>query len=191
MENLDKELETLRADMNKRIDEIKAKIEKPAFDVGRYVKDQSNEVALIKETFKESIRVVWVTGSKNRDGVYFKSSFELLTPQEVQAALEKEAVKMYPIGTKIGGGFARNGIERQTVRCHEFHYNKIGNTLLVIGSENSGCGLTIFDNGTWATPIKTMSIDELAEMLWGKGRQDIISIVTENKTAIIETLNSL
>lgn len=86
------------------------------------------------------------------------------TPQEVEEALKKEAVKKYPIGTKIEGGFNGNGNEKQVIRFHTFRFDSILNKLYILGSGNTGCALVIFSNGIWATPISDpKTLEEYAE----------------------------
>lgn len=196
-----KELETLRADMNKRIDEIKSKIEKPAFEVGKWYKGNHRGVDYLwfaKECDKDD--TTWIRGYGFTDGEYSNShnlrithfNFVPATPTEVQQALEKEAVKRGLNTYKVNCLRGWHKDERQefyTDRELEFVFESDKNMLWIDGS----CYLSmcIFNNGTWATPIKTMTIDDLAANLSNGNYDEVINYLTENKAQIIETLNNL
>ena len=190
------ELEQLRQEFNERIDALL----KPKFELNKWYKDLENKALYciaefngIGENGKNygfDYNGDWMElGNRVFDKDTTKE-VRLATPTEVQEALEKEAVKR---GFKEGVKFKVLDVE--TI----FTFKKIWfskNNLNMAWS--SDCGI-IFNNGTWATPIKTMTIDELASDIklsihlnnTKSLEYNIFKYLTENKSQIIETLNNL
>jgi len=174
MENTEilKELDTLKTELNGRIDSVIKKYEdsiKPKFEIGKWYKVKNNNDFLLCPTnIKNTMDDVTGYGF-NTDGYWSNESdywgldgcYEA-TPQEVQEALEKEAVKR---GFKEGVKFkpvSPNCYNDAVGVCgKDFHYYETA----MYGHEPGLCSGKnwIFQNGTWAEIIsEPKTIDELA-----------------------------
>ena len=111
----------------------------------------------------------------------FVSRLRLLSHTEVRQALEKEAVKRYES--------VKKGI---SIRYKwESGFNEKSSTHFD-GDYFMYKGCYVMDNkGTWATPIKTMTIEYIASKLIGLDLPDTKSELIRMKSEIIETLNNL
>ena len=187
------ELETLkemRAELDAKID----KLIKPEFEVGKWYKIKyESGTAIINYIEKhKSYGFSYNSNWSNDFDVYGYENpitYTEATPTEVQEALEKEAVKRYKDNNKVKC-LLINSVVLFDREC-EIYYDSNTNSLF--------CGrIKLFENGIWATPIKTMTIDELACKFSDKYGKSVFNLeaffrqyLTENKTQIIETLNSI
>ena len=207
MENYKEEINKLQT----QLDELKSKIKKPKFEVGKvyYKKSMITDLIWIFEIESFSSNVItskWCI-ELNKNGTdfwnnHFSLSIEgnerLATPKEVEEALTKEAVKRYKDKTVLNLIKDRhiNPHEKSKLSLDRFHYNKNVNKLY--HSVDSDWSILIFDNGVWGDTIKTKTIDELAEHFINEYNKSVFVLepftrryLTENKREIIETLNNL
>lgn len=193
---MSKELETLkemRAELDAKID----KLIKPEFEVGKWYKIKyESGTAIINYIEKhKSYGFSYNSNWSNDFDVYGYENpitYTEATPTEVQEALEKEYSKRgYERGKWID-------LDRKDITntCKEykivFEYDSVENKLWV-----QGCGV-VFQNGAWAEIQKTMTIEELASEFDKKYRGSVFNLeaffrqyLTENKSQIIETINSI
>lgn len=166
MKNYKEELESLRQELNSRIDAEIAKVEKPKTVSGWYKSDAHNKW-LAYYDFENNL----IYGFGFSDGAWFSRKLErmrvdsgdyLAPPKEVEEALTKEFNKLYPKGSKVK--CLTDGATR-VIDNGSFWY---------IFGDNYAYhhGAKVFDNGIWAEPIKTMTIDELASKLIGLDLED-------------------
>lgn len=189
MKNYKEELESLRQELNSRIDAVIAKVEKPAFEVGKWYKGGQFLIYPTDLTNPNNTKGYGFDCGNWTEFKFFGmngiSKMNPATNQEAKEALTKEAIKKYPIGTKI------KTLDGNIIylRGHSFIYFE-HNTIYA-----SNCNLKLsnilFQNGIWAEPIKTMTIDDLASKLIGLDLEDTKSEIVRMKTEIIETLNNL
>jgi len=126
-------------------------------EVGKWYKStNSKALACVEELFKDDFKgygfdkdSIWWSSSEE-----WTSSFDLWipsTPQEIQDALKKEAVRRgYGIGVSCKFGTAKTIRE---IKSDKFNYNKKFN-IFTIGSD------AILQNGQWATIIQTITKQE-------------------------------
>lgn len=201
MENYKEEINKLQT----QLDELKSKIEKPKFEVGDWVKLTDSYAQVLKKDM-----CFQILRPQSEDGYcYYVDHFAFgiedrnflapyyhiltkATPKEVEEALTKEAVKR---------GYTKTNFKcltGKTVKLYEnpkYFYIKSCNRLYYGTPTNANC---VFENGTWATLIKTKTIDEIGlnfSSYMSKSQntvsQDLAKYLTENKQEIIETLNNL
>lgn len=181
------ELETLkemRADIDAKIE----KLSKPEFEVGKWYKSHDGTRlwhmvsidGITQNSYGFYNNGKWHSGFRSSE----ESEFRLATPTEVQQALEKEAVKRGLWGdVKINAHV--NPHKYESINTGDFITGFQGGDTFY--NDNGA----IFHNGTWATPIKTMTIDELASEISYTTKDKVVNYLTENKTKIIETLSNL
>lgn len=197
------ELETLRSELHKEVDAKIDKLIKPEFEVGDYVewmgchRTKGRIVKRYGDNYHLSLDFS-NTPSESHDSCNYRN-LRKLTPTEVQEALEKEAVKKYD-GIKRIKSLCDSCKETDVANNFNVWFNSTTNKLWC--KSKSGYNICLMDEkGTWATPIKTMTIDELASdfhsfrMLSDRkdkaATEDFIDFLLKNKTQIIETLNNL
>lgn len=175
-------------DITNRIEVIKKQIEKPEFEVGSYWEHSTGEVCLIfgyEDIHSGTVKCRHISSDSKEfayHGIYTMK--RKLTPTEVQEALEKEAVKRGLWGdVKINAHV--NPHKYESINTGDFITGFQGGDTFY--NDNGA----IFHNGTWATPIKTMTIDELASEISYTTKDKVVNYLTENKTKIIETLSNL
>lgn len=190
MENLDKELETLRFDMNKRINEIKAKIENPALIDGDYYVGYDGDYEVLikfksirKTQFGDCIEYYYgiVGGTWKQDDYIanncIQDSLRPATPQEVKAALEKEILKKFNNGKK----FKCLGDGRET-NFSDVDFGLFEKNGRIYSNES-----VVYDNGTWATPIKPMSTSEYVKDFYATESYLMLqSYLDKNNLKIVE-----
>lgn len=197
------ELETLRAELHSIVDLKIDKLIKPEFEFieNNYYElqpqvnnDLQHVPAIICYSPNEgrfgyglSYSGTWTNNfgySQDTKDESFIKTARLMTPTEVQEALEKEAVKRGLWGdVKINAHV--NPHKYESINTGDFITGFQGGDTFY--NDNGA----IFHNGTWATPIKTMTIDELASEISYTTKDKVVNYLTENKTKIIETLNNL
>ena len=203
MENYKEEIAKLQT----QLDELKSKIEKPQFKVGKWYKGNENSCvfSVLFYCTKVDGDKLYGYGLVNNNWTENNSSINIAddenecveaTPKEVEEALTKEAVKRgFKEGVKVDKTNLPMYIDCPTniwtLGSGVFKYYESNNSLQI----NSDC---VFENGTWATPIKTKTIEELVndivcEYPMQKFSLDVFikQYLTENKQEIIETLNNL
>lgn len=190
MEKYKEDLTSLKEELNSRIDAVIAKIEKPKFEVGDYWEHSTGEICLIfgfKDVHGGTIKCKHISSDSKEFAYHGICTMKRkLTPKEVEEALTKEAIKL---GIKEGVTLSIPFKEWVDVlKC-----NKIGNEpeYRWNGKEFFCCGILVMRDGTWATPIKTKTIEEIAMDLTYLTTVDKIKYLTENKQTIIETINNL
>jgi len=101
------------------------------------------------------LRGVW----KNDNNWFWNNSIgvELATPQEIQDALEKEAVRRYKINDSVFDNWSNCKCRINQLTRFDFSYN----SLFVLNENNSKTCL--FYNGIWATIIKIQITKQEAE----------------------------
>ena len=187
------ELETLRQELNSRIDAVIAKIEKPQFEVGKWYKTDTDNaifyITEITEKFNNPHKSYGIlrTGTWD-DECYrnFKNDFRLATPKEVEEALKKEILKKFNSGNKF----------KCLANGRETNFDDVDFSLFEKNGRIYSNASVVYENGIFATPIKTMTIDELATELQEYTKKDpnstyhsdYVNWFTENKQQIIETL---
>ena len=196
---LTKELNALQEKFNKEIEDVKKKCEdKPFFKVGDYVEwmgFNSAKGRIVKQNgdcYRLSLDFS-NTPSTTHDSCHY-SNLRLLTPEEVEKALTKEAVKRgFKEGVKVGGFWVEITYNIKPNNCDK-------NYKYYLGSNNephfSLNGVCIFLNGTWAEIIKEKTLDEIAYEMVNYNFRDvnqsaeyIKTYLTENKEEIINALN--
>ena len=195
-----KELDTLKTELNGRIYSFKQKYEdsiKPRFEVGSYyighdgsfkvlIKFKSISKKDIDDNFYHIEYYYGIIGESWKTNEYIANnaihnSLRLATPQEVQEALTKEAVKKYQ-GKYFKPTNVKNKVE---FRAGFIGYDVSENKLL---SNN----YSVFQNGTWAEIIsEPKTIETIGEDLKHGTSAFIKNYLTENKSEIIETLKNL
>ena len=185
-------------DMTNRIEEIKKQIEKPEFEVGKWYKDISNEsIFCLTEyngigkkcnTYGFDFAGNWMNEAKDSyKRIFGASTVDNTIPAtytEVQESLKKEAVKNYPIGTKY---LSTDTKTSQKVKGEFTVYKNDSGYYMT-----DGWGGIVFQNGTWAEIQKTMTIDEIVNDIHScTNKGTIRNLLIDNKTQIIETLNSI
>ncbi len=201
MENYKEEIAKLQT----QLDELKSKIEKPQFKVGKWYKGNENSCvfSVLFYCTKVDGDKLYGYGLVNNNWTENNSSINIAddenecveaTPKEVEEALTKEAVKRFPIGTKFESVSGLNEFISTGKFIKGTNWEKC---LFRADSDGSKNGI-VFKNGTWATPIKTKTIEELVndivcEYPMQKFSLDVFikQYLTENKQEIIETLNNL
>jgi hypothetical protein len=178
MENYKEELNKLQT----LLDELKSKIGKPQFEIGKWYKINSDSKIVC--CYKGVCDGYGIDSGYNWSDSLLMSDISLwtlATQKEVEEALTKEAVKR---GFKEGVKFKSiiYGTER-VFTSDKLKLEKDGD----LTNNNN----TIFRCGTWATPIKTKTIDELANILKFSNGCFISDYFKDNKKEIIETLNNL
>ena len=180
MENYKSELTSLKEELNSRIDAVIAKIEKPKFEVGKWYNNESN-------TFLFCYQGETSYGFGNADNYEIDLEtaslsprfYHLATPKEAEEALNKYAEIIY----------------KECKRVKPL-WETPKESWVFTEQENSrlfqGCffykNICVMKDGIWATPIKTKTIDELAE----KYRQTVNNWFhkqTFNQEQIIEIYN--
>ncbi len=196
MENYKSELTILKEELNSRIDAVIAKIEKPHFEAGKWYKINSDSKIVC--CYKGACDGYGIDSGYNWSDSLLMSEinlWSLATEKEVEEALTKEAVKRgFKEGVTIDKTnipmYKNNSYKIWKATNNKFTYYKNFN-ILEIGND------CIFQQGTWATPIKTKTIEELAIEFdnFAKNSSNIHlyfkEYLTENKQEIIETLNNL
>lgn len=184
MENKIAELKKIKEALEVLINES----EKPKFEVG-WLKLTGYNVFCYTTDFKSGYGISHKDAWTNKMFIDNLDYWEQAIPSEVQEALTKEAVKRYPIGTKFK---SLNGINDR----FDGHIMNFKNGILFLSDDYNR--LEVFKDGTWATPIKTKTIDELASEFnyysynsSNTRLNDFKTYLTENKQTIIETLNNL
>ena len=200
-----KELETLIAELHKEVDAKIDKLIKPDFEVGKWYKislmsahnSDEHVPALVcfqgdnKDHYGFSYSGNWTNtfGTRKDSGILGIAT--LATPTEVQQALEKEAVKRgFVANIKVKDkGLCLSNKDYFISPTPKYQFASCNNRFWV--KSKDGYSICIFDKGIWATPIKTMTIDELEHGLRAAYPYGYNKYLTENKTQIIETLNSI
>jgi len=197
MENYKEKINKLQT----QLDELKSKIEKP-YTVGKWYKCQTNKALYYVVEFNGVGK-----DGKNYGFDYNGNWMELndrcfsevgdieATPKEVEEALTKEAVKRFPIGTKFESVSGLNEFISTGKFIKGTNWEKCLFRVDIDGSKNG----IVFENGTWATPIKTKTIDELASEFkvyadnnpFNNFNEDFKAFCIKEKIALIETLNNL
>jgi hypothetical protein len=181
-EELTKELNLLQEKFNKEIEDVKKKYEKVE-NINGWYKDDKFPNWIAYYDFDNNTMYGIDPGNEwfNMSIHAFKNN-RLATPEEVEAALTKEAVKRYPVGTKfksLNGGCDRfNG-----------HVMRYDNGVLLLGDDYKR--LEVFKDGVWAEIIKEKTLDELAIELSGKATNIIINKLRNEKQEVINILNNL
>lgn len=178
-------------DITNRIEVIKKQIEKPKFKNGKWYKDLQTKKLFFIVDFIDIMQVrafgFDAYGNWHTDNGYYDWGCDGCTEAtrtEVHQALKKEAVKRGLWGdVKI------------KAHVNPFKYESINTGDFITGLQGGdtfyNANGAIFYNGTWAEIQKTMTIDDLAANLSNGNYDEVINYITENKTQIIETLNSL
>jgi len=102
----------------------------------------------------------------NEMRMYIKNNCMPSTPQEIQDALEKEAVRRYsgklinPLNAHIMCGYSGNGIK---LSFKNTHLDSDGRLWISEDFEKWNC--IVFDNGVWAQIIQTITKQEAEERL--------------------------
>lgn len=208
MENYKEEI----AKLQNQLDELKSKIEKPQFEVGKWYVLNSDWCFLVNISKIEDNNIFGYGfnyyGTRNEYienpenawvDIESLDSYHLATQKEVEEALTKEAVKRrFKDGVRFKSAVEPNDKDNFIFKSpfdFKINYNNDGTRLW---GASSGC---IFSNGKWATPIKTKTIDELAmefdkfcytkDQSYLSIQDSFIAYSKENKEEIIETLNNL
>lgn len=192
MENYKEEI----AKLQNQLDELKSKIEKPQFEVGKWYVLNCDWCFLVNISKIEDNNIFGYGfnyyGTRNEYienpenawvDIESLDSYHLATQKEVEEALIGEAVKRYG-KYKIKCLHGANNESIKNIKTW-----KLDDKCLRYYSD-SGVGC-VFDNGTWATPIKTKTIDEISIDLVKRSAIGIADYLKCNKQEIIETLNNL
>lgn len=125
---------------------------------------------------------------------------ELMTPEEVQEALTKEAVKKYD-GQKVKCLGSHNDIGNIDFSKHSKYDCKaviFSDKCLWIGKSdcNGNIRVCVFDNGQWAEIVKEKTLDDLAMEFktykhMRNSAQAFSDFLTKNKQEVINILNNL
>lgn len=191
---------------------LKAKYEqslKPKFEVGKWYKDTSNKsifylsefngIGKDCQTYGFNYNGDWMDAvTKGRKRIFGSSTIDntiLATPQEVQQALEKEAVKLYD-GKRVRCLLCKNDIGKINYSNHSKYkykaivYDEAG---FWIGedSSNGNKRILVMRDGQWATPIKERSLEDMAELMYGLTKCNLINRFKKHKTELIEILTNL
>lgn len=191
-EALTRELNELQEKFNQEIENVKKKYEMPTFEVGSYWEHSTGEICLVFEygVYTKTIKCKHISSNSKEYAYHYEDTFKRkLTPEEVQEALTKEAVKR---------GFAKkdkvvslNSGEKLNLNSGCFAFN------ISINSAYYN-GVLLFYNGIWAEIVKEKTLDELAMeyvSYWGNfngSDEDAFKqFLTKNKQEVINILNKL
>lgn len=195
MKTQKEELESIKQELNSRIDAVIKSIEKPKRVSGWY-KNTNFPERLAYYDFENNKRYGFDFEGKwylhNNTTCFIKSIDCTATPQEAQSALDKEAVKRY------------EGVEYVKDLCSDkkFKLSKEG-CFAYDDSNGNGWykGALVFQNGIWAEIVKQETIEELAKEFVSFYRSEenkpettakIFNVfLTTNKDKIINVLNNL
>ena len=194
-----KELETLIAELHKEVDAKIDKLIKPEFELNRWYKTNLGSIYFIDKIENGMCFGYGFDNSGNEPNKWIDYREQSLlyrlerpaTPAEVQEALEKEAVKRgFVANIKVKDkGLCLSNKDYFISPTPKYQFASCNNRFWV--ESKDGYSICIFDKGIWATPIKTMTIDELEHGLRAAYPYGYNKYLTENKTQIIETLNSI
>lgn len=166
--------------------------EKPKFEVGKWykIKYQLGTAIINYKEKHNSYGFSYNSKWSNDFDVYGYEkpiNYTLATPKEVEDALIKEAVK---IGFKEGVKF-KTCLGNIRTGLGKLEFLDYDNVLRFKNSRETGMRPNVFRDGKWATPIKTKTIDETVKDLSILSEYGIKDYLTQEKTALIETLNNL
>lgn len=196
MENYKEEIAKLQT----QLDELKSKIEKPKFEVGKWYKTKTGLLINYQGDRNKNEYLAYGFSTTNywHDKISFGGYDELTqaTPKEVEEALTKEAVKRgFKDGVKV------KGVKYDTLRTVNNPSNIdfwMKDNILWMDADTLCNSIDIFRCGVWGEVIKTKTIEELVndivcEYPMQKFSLDVFikQYLTENKQEIIETLNNL
>lgn len=140
------ELEKQLTEISEQIKELK---NKPKFEVGRWYKYKNAKPLLCYQGGSSAFGINgeegWEDKKEHWNFKTYPEKWPEATPEEVKAALVKEAEKRYPIGTKFK---SLNGINDR----FDGHMMKFENGVLLL--EDCVNRLEVFSNGQWAEIIK-------------------------------------
>ena len=181
-------IEKLRSIANELENELKSK-----FEIGEYVEWSGHNPGFgfiigKCESFDDSYKVHFCNSESKVNPEKTSCNYKhlrKLTQKEVEEALTKEAVKRgFKINTRISGFWGTD--IKEILGDYKFElYESVGKHHFKLGDR------CIFLDGTWSTPIKTKTIDELANILKFSDGCFISDYFKDNKQEIIETLNNL
>ena len=191
------ELETLRAELHKEVDANIDKLIKP-IEQGDYWYHSTGELCLVFEygIANKTVKCRHISSDSKEFAYHHADTMKYkLNPTEVQEALTKQIEKMFPINTKI------KTLDGNTIILGGHALLFKNNSIYAsnsTGDNNGKLSDMLFKDGLFATPIKTITIDELCQGLYnhvsygeGSSKKLYKEYFTSNKTQIIETLNNL
>jgi hypothetical protein len=188
-EELTKELNLLQEKFKKEIEDVKKKYEKVEKINGWYKDDKFPNWIAYYDFDNNTMYGIDSSNEWFNMSIYAFKNNRLATPEEVEAALTKEAVKRgFKEGVKLCG---KIGSEDLSYEFEKWKYYELDNRLELYGSN-------VFDNGTWAEIIKEKTLDELASEYynfrqnWGDATCEAFkAFLKENKQEVINILNNL
>jgi len=193
-----KELETLRTDLHKMVDEKINALVKPKFEINKWYKGGSYMICPTDLSDPNNAKGYGLSSEKWRDfhsfGMNGVNKMIEATPSEVLEALTGEAVKKEYIGNKITADWiAGNKISSKLDGEIVFRDNELG-----IDTETDGY-YTLMRNGIWAEIIpepKTLEsfakdFQEYSHASDDMTRTDFNSFLKANAPELIECLTNL